>query len=99
MKISKVFLGTVVDVEHFDTSTMGNPRYTLTIQDDSGEITTLYTRVNSSLGYSATNYLGKYVNYSSRLLRNKLCIESIINQSKPEYARKWRDRIRMSCRG
>lgn len=78
---------------------MGNPRCTLTIQDDSGEITELFTKEDSELGYTAIKYLGKYVNYRSYSVRGKLCIESIINQSKPEYARKWRDRIRISCRG
>lgn len=93
MKISKVFLGTVVDVEHFDTSKMGNPRCTLTIQDSRGEITKVYTQINSELGYTAIRYLGKYVNYSSRLIRGKLCIDSIYNQGNAEAARKFRNRI------
>lgn len=77
MKNAESFTGKVADVTRFDTSKMGNPRYTLTIQDASGKITTLYTPVNSSLGYSATNYYNKDVTYTSRWIYKKLCIESI----------------------
>ena len=77
MKNSEVFTGNVIEVERFDTSRMGNPRYTLTIQDASGNITTLYTQVNSKHGYTATNYCNKAVSCTSRYIRNKLCLESI----------------------
>lgn len=77
MKNSEIFTGKVVDVTYFDTSKVGNPRYTLTIQNDNGDVTTLYTQVNSSIGYTATNYYNKNITYQSRYIRNKLCIVSI----------------------
>lgn len=77
MKNSKVFTGKVLDVVRFDTSKMGNPRYILTIQNSIGGLINFYTPVNSSLGYEATNFRGKYVNFTSRFIYNKLCIDSI----------------------
>ena len=77
MQDLQVETGTVVDVERFDTSKMGNPRYIMTVQDLEGNLCNYYTPVNSSLGYTATNYYNKQIEYTSRYIRNKLCIDSI----------------------
>jgi hypothetical protein len=52
-----ITIGKVINVTYFDTSYMGNSRYNLEL--DNGDI--VRTEVNSSLGYSATNYRNKTV--------------------------------------
>lgn len=68
--------GKVRQVEYVDTSTMGNSRYMLII-DDATDLYTVYTRPNSSLGVTTTNYRNKSVTATVSMYRGKLCIDSI----------------------
>lgn len=64
--------GDLMVVERFDTSTMGNPRYICVM---AGEV--FYTKPNSSLGYSITNYLYKKVTIELGYHYGKLVINNI----------------------
>lgn len=63
--------------EKMKNSTMGNPRYQFVIVDDNGDVTSLYTGVNCSLGYSITNYEGKRVTVEYSIVRNKPTLQSL----------------------
>lgn len=63
--------------EKLKNSTMGNPRYQFVIVDSLGNVTCLYTGVNSSHGYSITNYEGKAVTVEYSLVRNKPTLTKI----------------------
>ena len=65
--------GNVIACHRHDSSYNGNPRYRIVL-DDGFEA---FTGVDSSLGYSATNYQGKKVGLEIRLKRNYLTIVSI----------------------
>ena len=64
--------GILENVERFDTSRNGNPRYTATVDGY-----TFYTGVDSSHGYSITNYAGKLVTVTIGMNRGKLTLNSI----------------------
>lgn len=69
--------GKLINVERFDTSYYGNPRYLCVILSDSGDSTVFYTGVNSSHGYSITNYLHDNVSLELAYKYNKLTLLSI----------------------
>ena len=62
--------GKVENVEYYDTSRNGNSRHTAHI----GGVR-VFTGVDSSLGYSITNYEGKNVRVQARIIRGKLTID------------------------
>lgn len=68
--------GKLVDITRYDTSTYGNPRYKCIILHND-EITEFYTGVNSSHGYSITNYRDELVTVELQYKRNKLTLQSI----------------------
>lgn len=68
----KTLAGKLSSVERFDTSTFGNPRYIAVID---GEV--FYTGVNSSMGYSISNYVGKNVSIEWGIKRGKKTIVDI----------------------
>jgi hypothetical protein len=67
-----VITGKLIILGRENNSTNGNPRYRALI----GE-TEFYTRVDSSYGYSITNYRDKEVTVSLSYAYNKLCIDKI----------------------
>ena len=60
MKNTSTVQGKILLVERLDTSYIGNPRYIVTIQTETG-VHTYRTKVNASLGYSITNHEGRDV--------------------------------------
>ena len=64
--------GILENVQCFDTSRNGNPRYTATVDGY-----TFYTGVDSAHGYSITNYAGKLVTVTIGMNRGKLTLNSI----------------------
>ena len=62
--------GTLENVQRFDTSRNGNPRYTTTVDGY-----TFYTGVDSSHGYSITNYAGKPVVVTIGYHRGKVTLQ------------------------
>jgi len=69
----RTLTGKVENVQYFDTSTMGNSRYTANI----GGVY-VFTGVNSSLGSAIKNYEGKCIKCEARIIRGKLVIDSRI---------------------
>ena len=66
----RTLTGKLTDVEYFDTSRNGNSRYTARIGCH-----TVFTGVDSSLGYAIQNYTDKQVSLTVRTLRGKLTID------------------------
>ena len=64
--------GTVSNVRYYDTSTMGNNRYTFEIEG-----VTVFTGVNCMYGYAIRNYEGKEITAQVKVLRNKLTLINI----------------------
>lgn len=64
--------GILENVQQFDTSRNGNPRYTATVDGYS-----FYTGVDSVHGYSITNYEGKLVTVTLAYQRGKVTLQSI----------------------
>ena len=64
--------GILENVQRFDTSRNGNPRYTATVGGY-----TFYTGVDSAHGYSITNYEGKQVVVTIGMHRGKVTLNSI----------------------
>jgi hypothetical protein len=75
---AQTITGTVKELNREKSSTMGNPRYTLIILTDNGDIEQVTTRPNSSYGYSATNYENKRVTVTASISRNRLSLDSIV---------------------
>lgn len=63
--------------EKMKNSTMGNPRYQFVIVDDNGDVTSIYTGVDSGYGYEITNYDGKRVTVEYSIVRNKPTLQSL----------------------
>lgn len=63
--------------EKMKNSTMGNPRYQFVIVGEAGEVTSLYTGVDSSYGYSITNYNDKNVSVEYSIVRGKATLKNI----------------------
>ena len=72
--------GKVIELIRVKSSSMGNPRYIMVIQSDNGEVESVYTKPNSSHGYSASNYLNKVVQYTTCIYRNTLSLDTINNK-------------------
>jgi hypothetical protein len=66
----RTLTGKLTEVTYFDTSRNGNSRYTAHIDGH-----TVFTGVDSSLGYAIKNYEDKRVSLAVRMLRGKLTIE------------------------
>ena len=64
--------GILKNVQRFDTSRRGNPRYTATVDGY-----TFYTGVDSVHGYSITNYEGKQVEVTIGYHRSKKTLNTI----------------------
>ena len=64
--------GILTNVQRYDTSRSGNPRY---IAEVGGY--TFYTGVDSSHGYSITNYSGKLVTVTIGVHRGKVTLHSM----------------------
>ena len=71
-----IISGKLVDVSRYDTSTVGNPRYKCIILHND-DVTEFYTGVDSSHGYSITNYRDKLVTVELQYKRNKLTLQTI----------------------
>lgn len=69
--------GKVLELIRQKSSVNGNPRYILVIQNEQGHIDSVYTKPDSSFGYSATNYRDKVVSYETCIYRNKLSLSHI----------------------
>lgn len=70
--------GTLWITEKMKNSTMGNPRYQFVIVDDyTGEVTSIYTGVNSPYGYFIKNYHGNRVTAEYSIVRNKPTLQSL----------------------
>ena len=69
--------GKVLELIRQKSSVNGNPRYIIIIQNEAGYIESVYTKPDSSYGYSATNYRDKTVNYETCIYRNKLSLVHI----------------------
>ena len=65
--------GKLINVERFDTSRNGNPRYLCVIQNDYDSVM-FYTGVDSMLGYGITNYLDKEISVNLKYKRGKLTL-------------------------
>jgi hypothetical protein len=74
---AQTITGTVKTLNREKSSGMGNPRYTLLIITDAGDIEQVTTRPNSSHGYSATNYENKRVTVTASISRNRLSLDTI----------------------
>lgn len=66
--------GILENVQCFDTSRNGNPRYIATVNGY-----TFYTGVDSTHGYSITNYEGKQVEVTIGYHRGKVTLKTIRN--------------------
>ena len=64
--------GILENVQRFDTSRNGNPRYSARVDGY-----TFYTSVDSAHGYSITNYEGKQVEVTIGYHRGKVTLQSI----------------------
>ena len=64
--------GTLENVQRFDTSRNGNPRYTATVDGY-----TFYTGVDSAHGYSITNYEGDQVEVTIGYHRGKVVLQGV----------------------
>ena len=62
--------GILENVQRFDTSRNGNPRYTATVDGY-----TFYTGVDSAHGYSITNYKGEQVEVTIGYHRGKVTLQ------------------------
>lgn len=71
--------GKLIKCERFDTSRNGNPRYYCLIQDSAapGSITSFYTGVDSSHGYSITNHEVHDITVELKMNRGKLTLQCI----------------------
>lgn len=54
-----MIIGTVIELERLNNSVWGNPRYSVTIKDESGFNFYAKTASDASCAYSITNYYGK----------------------------------------
>ena len=61
----------------YDTSRNGNPRYHCVAIDKAGKAHSFFTGVDSSHGYSITNYVGKDIEISLKPVRGKSTLQSI----------------------
>ena len=71
------FTGILSAVDRVDTSRNGNPRYRATLIVGERETVTADTGVDSSLGYSIGNHLGKRVTLGIGEHRGRPTIDSI----------------------
>lgn len=72
MKNVKQYTGILENVQRYDTSYNGNPRYSAEID---GRL--FFTGVDSMHGYSITNYDGKQVSITAGMHYGKLTIVAI----------------------
>lgn len=57
--MKSMIIGTVIKLERLNNSVWGNPRYSVTIKDESGFNFYAKTASDASCGYSIANYYGK----------------------------------------
>ena len=74
---TQTITGVVKELNREKSSAMGNPRYTLIILTDSGDIEQVTTRPDSSHGYSATDYRNKRVHVTASMYRGRVSLDSI----------------------
>lgn len=57
--MKSMIIGIIINLERLNNSVYGNPRYQVTIKDESGFYFYAKTASNASCGYSIDNYYGK----------------------------------------
>lgn len=67
----------LIDADRYDISRNGNPRYLCVAIDKAGKAHSFFTGVDSSQGYSITNYVGKDVEIGFKLVRGKTTLASL----------------------
>lgn len=72
MENIKSHTGILENVQRYDTSRNGNPRYTAMVGNCE-----FFTAVDSSHGYSITNYAGKAVTVTVKWVRGKVTLQKI----------------------
>ena len=89
MKNIREYTGKIVSTERMKNSVNGNPRYGVTFQCENGSIVNFVTAVDSSLGYTITNY----ANSDQNLIRvavgihyNRYTLDSIVAVVYPNIA-------------
>ena len=67
----------ILSTERYDTSRNGNPRYLCVAIDKAGKAYSFFTGVDSSHGYSITNYVGKDIEISLKPVRGKSTLDNL----------------------
>lgn len=72
-----MYKGKVLDLIREKSSRNGNPKYTFIIQLGDSSIMNVTTATDSSLGYAATNYRNKLVEFECKVSRNKYVLTEV----------------------
>lgn len=77
MKTQRTITGTLKALNREKHSLNGNPRFTLIIVTDSGDVEQITTRPDSGLAYGISNYENKRITVTASMYRGRLSVDDI----------------------
>ena len=79
MKNTYTIIAKVIDTRRVGSSYYGNPRYLVTLRNDSGDLFKAYTKPNSMLAYAINNsdYTEEFSPWTIGTHYNKTCLEAV----------------------
>lgn len=77
MKRQQTITGTLKALNREKSSVSGNPRFTLIIVTDSGDVEQVTTRPDSGFAYAVSNYNDKRITVTASMYRGRLSLDNI----------------------
>lgn len=77
MAKQQVITGTLKALNREKHSVNGNPRFTLIIVTDNGDVEQVTTRPDSGLAYGVSNYNNKRITVTASMYRGRLSVDDI----------------------